>query len=55
MRPWHRWLMGVSVVLVVAPGVKSGAVGLALAFPVVVLQILAWRRKQRDMTNNQLG
>jgi TRAP-type uncharacterized transport system fused permease subunit len=46
MRPWHRWLMGGAAILVVAPGLQSGAIGLALALPVVLLQVLAWDRKR---------
>lgn len=44
MRPWHRWLLGAAAVLVVAPGLESGGIGLALALPVLLLQLTAWRR-----------
>jgi len=47
MRPWHRWLVGAAALLVVAPGIDSGAVGLALASPVILIQITDWMKRRR--------
>ena len=44
MRPWHRWLLGGAAILVVAPGLQSGIIGLVMALPVVLLQLTARKR-----------
>ncbi len=44
MRPWHRWLLGGAAILVVAPGLQSGIIGLVMALPVVFLQLTARKR-----------
>ena len=50
MRPWHRWLLGLASILVVAPGMESGAVGMVLALPVLLLQLTAWQRNRSMLT-----
>ena len=50
MRPWHRWLLGLASILVVAPGMESGAVGMIIALPVLFLQLTAWQRNRSMLT-----
>ena len=44
MRPWHRWMLGIAAILVVAPGLNSGFIGMVLALPILLLQLTAWQR-----------
>jgi len=46
MQSWHRWVLGVAAILVVAPGLQSGLVGVVLALPILILQIIAWNRER---------
>ncbi len=39
-----RWVLGLAALLLVAPGIKSGLVGLAVAAPVLLAQVIAARR-----------
>ena len=48
MTMWQRLLLGAASILVIAPGVQSGLIGVAMAFPVALLQLTAWRRKRQD-------
>ena len=41
---WQRGLLAAAAIMLIAPGIKSGLVGLGLALPVVVLQLLARKR-----------
>jgi TRAP transporter 4TM/12TM fusion protein len=41
---WQRGLLAAAAIMLIAPGIKSGLIGLALASPVVVLQLLARKR-----------
>jgi len=41
---WQQWMLGVAAIFVIAPGVQSGLIGLAIAFPIALLQFTAWRR-----------
>ena len=50
MRSWHRWLLGLASILVVAPGMESGAIGVVLALPVLLLQLTAWQRNRSMLT-----
>lgn len=43
---WQRWLLGAAAVLVIAPGIRSGMIGLAMAFPIMLLQYTAWQRER---------
>ena len=45
MEKWHQWLLGAGALLIIAPGVPSGIVGLAAATPVLLLQFVGWRRR----------
>lgn len=40
---WERALLAAAAILLIAPGIDSGLVGLALASPVLLLQVLAHR------------
>ena len=44
MKRWEQVLCGLGAVLMVAPGVVSGLVGLAVAAPVLLRQWAGWRR-----------
>ena len=44
MPRWQQWLLGIASIFVIAPGVQSGMIGLAMAFPVMLLQFTAWQR-----------
>ena len=44
MKRWEQALCGLGAVLLVAPGVISGLVGLAVAAPVLLRQWAGWRR-----------
>jgi TRAP-type uncharacterized transport system fused permease subunit len=44
MKRWEQALCGLGAVLLVAPGVVSGLVGLAVASPVLLRQWTGWRR-----------
>ena len=44
MKRWEQALCGLGAVLLVAPGVVSGLVGLAVAAPVLLRQWAGWRR-----------
>lgn len=46
MTRWQQWMLGGAAMLVVAPGVQSGLIGLAIAFPVALLQYSAWQRER---------
>jgi len=48
MSMWQRLLLGAAAILVIAPGVQSGMIGAAMAFPVALLQYTAWQRERRD-------
>jgi TRAP transporter 4TM/12TM fusion protein len=39
-----RWVLGLAALLLVAPGLKTGLIGLALAAPVMLVQAIAARR-----------
>jgi TRAP transporter 4TM/12TM fusion protein len=39
-----RWVLGVAALLLVAPGIKTGLIGLAVAAPVLLAQMVAARR-----------
>jgi UPF0716 family protein affecting phage T7 exclusion len=39
-----RWVLGLAALLLVAPGLKTGLIGLALASPVMLVQAIAARR-----------
>jgi len=41
---WQRWLLGAAALLVIAPGVQSGLIGAAMAFPVALLQFTEWNK-----------
>ncbi len=44
MAMWHRWLIGFGALFVIAPGIESGMIGLAIASPVLLLQFFGWRQ-----------
>ncbi len=44
LKPWERWLVGIAALPTVAPGLTSTVIGLAMASPVMVRQIIAARR-----------
>jgi TRAP-type uncharacterized transport system fused permease subunit len=44
---WQRALLAAAAIMLIAPGIKSGLIGVALALPVVVLQLLA-RKRERE-------
>jgi TRAP-type uncharacterized transport system fused permease subunit len=48
MTLWQRYLLGAAAILVIAPGVQSGLVGAAMAFPVALLQFTAWQRGRAE-------
>ncbi len=48
MSMWQRLLLGAAAILVIAPGVQSGLVGAAMAFPIVLLQFTAWKSGRRE-------
>ena len=43
MKRWEQALCGLGAVLLVAPGLLSGAAGLAMAMPVLLRQLAAWK------------
>jgi len=43
MKRWEQALCGLGAVLLVAPGLLSGIVGLAVAMPVLLRQLAAWK------------
>ena len=43
LRAWERWLLGLAALPMIAPGLSSTLVGLALAAPVLARQVLARR------------
>ena len=45
MAKWHQWLLGAGALLIIAPGIKSGVVGLAIVSPVLLIQFSNWRRR----------
>ncbi len=45
---WGRWLMALVGVLLVAPNTKSDVAALVTLSPVLVQQVLAWRRERVD-------
>ncbi len=47
LRAWERWLVGLAALPTVAPGLASSLVGLAVAAPVLVRQIIEARRLPR--------
>jgi len=40
---WERWLLGIAALPTIAPGLTSTLIGLAMAAPVVIRQIIARR------------
>lgn len=44
MSKWQQWLLGVAAIFVIAPGIQSGMIGLAMAFPIALLQYTQWSR-----------
>ena len=46
MRLWHRWLLGLASILVVAPGLETGAIGIVLALPIILMQLKEWHRNR---------
>lgn len=50
MSRWQQWLLGIASILVIAPGVQSGMIGLAMAFPIMLLQYTAWQKERRENT-----
>lgn len=48
MTRWQQWMLGVASIFVIAPGVQSGLIGLAMAFPIALLQFTAWRRSRAE-------
>ena len=46
MAKWHQWLLGAGALLIIAPGIQSGAVGLAMVSPVLLIQFAGWRRER---------
>jgi TRAP transporter 4TM/12TM fusion protein len=45
MQAWERWLAVLGAVLLIAPGLKSLLVGLALVSPIVIRHLVAWRAR----------
>lgn len=45
MAKWHQWLLGAGSLLIIAPGINSGLIGLAMASPVLFIQYTNWRRR----------
>ncbi|MCW5745960.1 MAG: TRAP transporter permease [Alphaproteobacteria bacterium] len=43
LQGWECWLLGLAALPIIAPGITSTLVGLALALPVLIRQVLAWR------------
>ncbi|MXQ14883.1 TRAP transporter permease [Microvirga makkahensis] len=43
MRAWERWLIGIASLPIIAPDLKTTLIGLAIASPVVVSQLLKMR------------
>ncbi|MFQ5937557.1 MAG: TRAP transporter permease [Acidiferrobacterales bacterium] len=43
---WQRGLLAVAAILLVAPGIDTGLLGLVLALPVVALQLVAHKRRR---------
>jgi TRAP transporter 4TM/12TM fusion protein len=54
MPVWGRWLMGLVGVLMVAPNAKSDVTALVLLVPVMLQQLMAWRR-DRETTAVQVA
>lgn len=46
MRTWERIVCGVAAILMVAPGITSTAIGIAMVVPVIVSQFAARRRRR---------
>ncbi len=46
MRGWHRWLLGIGAILMVAPTIETGFVGIAITLPVLLIQLTDWRRRR---------
>lgn len=49
MTGWQRWLLGFGALFFFAPGLTSGAIGLAVTSPVLLLQLAAWRRRRAQL------
>ncbi|UVF19155.1 TRAP transporter permease [Microvirga terrae] len=43
MRPWERWLIGLAALPIIAPDVRTTLIGLVMASPVVVAQLVKAR------------
>jgi TRAP transporter 4TM/12TM fusion protein len=53
MAGWHRLLMGFGALFVIAPGIESGVIGLAIASPVLLLQFFGWRRRNASLAGSE--
>jgi len=49
LRGWERWLLGIAALPTAAPGVASTLIGIALASPVLVLQLIRHRRRREPV------
>lgn len=50
MQKWERWVCAIASLLFIAPGWKSGAVGLAMFIPVFISQLARMRSEQSTTT-----
>jgi UPF0716 family protein affecting phage T7 exclusion len=50
MTSWERWCFGIGAILFIAPGVKSGLVGLLIAAPAIFAQLIRFKKETRLTT-----
>jgi TRAP-type uncharacterized transport system fused permease subunit len=50
LKQWECWLLGIASLPTIAPGVPSTLAGIAMATPVLVRQVLAWRGQRTQST-----
>ena len=43
LRPWERIVLGLAALPTIAPGLPSTLAGLAVASPILIRQVIAWR------------
>jgi UPF0716 family protein affecting phage T7 exclusion len=46
LKPWEQLVCGIAALLMVAPGLVSTLIGIAVAAPVVLRQLAAWRSQR---------
>jgi TRAP transporter 4TM/12TM fusion protein len=50
LRNWERWWLGLASLPIIAPGLTSTLVGIGLATPILLRQVLAWQAGRRLVT-----